>query len=288
MRGLIGIVGLVAVTVAACDRPVPVALNGPPPSPPDSAGGPTSPTPYASYQGPPIQQSSGIAPRDLSMQSRFFGLQYCAIHHRHKWTETGVITGGPPAVPDTMFVGQDGQPQRLTREQCEQENAKSLAAEEEVFRRTMDETQRAVQVAQQNRAAVTAQIVRDEAARGYKRVTVKDLYLDAKTYAANQTKLAVQGFYKSKGRHDERLYLSYDEYMMHTLNPAAFGYAEGLNVGLITEDSSRSLREYLLQCVAGCKITILGRADQCTATNAFGATSHDVCLVAEDMERAQE
>lgn len=43
MRGLIGIVGLVAL-VAACDRPVPVALNAPPP-------------PYpAPYQYPPPAQ----------------------------------------------------------------------------------------------------------------------------------------------------------------------------------------------------------------------------------------
>lgn len=187
--------------------------------------------------------------------------------------------------PDTMFVGPDGQPQRLTHEQCEQENAKSQNAEEEAFERTMADTQRASQEAKQKHVDVAAQIVNDEAARGYKRVTVKDLYLDAKSYAANQTKLAVPGFYKSSGRHDERLYLSHDEYMM---NPAAFGYAEGLNVGLITEDGSRGLREYLLRCVAGCKITILGHADQCTATNAFGATSHDVCLVAEDMEQAEE
>jgi len=286
MRGLIVIAGLMAVAVTACDRPVPIALNAPPP-PPDAAGAPP-PTPYSQYQGPPIQQSSGIVPRDLSLQGRLFGLQYCAIHHRHKWTETGVITGGPPAIPDTMFVGPDGQPQRLTREQCEQENANSQSAEEQAFQRTMADTQRAAQEAQQKRAVVAAQVVRDEASRGYKRVTVKDLYLDAKTYAAGQTKLAVQGFYHSNGRHDQRLYLSYDEYMMHTLNPAAFGNAEGLNVGLITDDGSRSLREYLLRCVAGCKITILGHADQCTATNAFGATSHDVCLVAEDMERAEE
>jgi hypothetical protein len=40
MRGLMGIAGLVAVTVAACDRPMPVALN--------------APTPYATpYQYPP-------------------------------------------------------------------------------------------------------------------------------------------------------------------------------------------------------------------------------------------
>lgn len=284
MRGMIAIVGL-AVTVAACDRPQPVALNAPPP--PDAVGAPPSPAPYAPQQGPPIQQS-GFVPRDLSLQARFFGQQYCPIHHRHKWVANGVITGGPPAIPDTMFVGPDGQPQRLTREQCEQENAKSLSAEEEAFQRTMADTQRAAQEAQQKRVVVAAQVVRDEAARGYKRVTVKDLYLDAKAYAANQTKIAVPGFYKSSGRHDQRLYLSYDEYMMHTLNPSAFGYAEGLNVGLITEDGSRSLREYLLRCVAGCKLTILGHADQCTATNAFGATSHDVCLVAEDMERAEE
>jgi hypothetical protein len=152
----------------------------------------------------------------------------------------------------------------------------------------MVDTQRAAQEAQQKRAAVAAQIVSAEAARGYKRVTVKDLYLDAKTYATNQTKLAVRGFYKSSGHHDQRLFSSYDEYMMHTLNPSTFGYAEGLNVGLITDDGSRSLREYLLRCVAGCNVTILGHANQCTATNVFGATSHDVCLVADDMDQAEQ
>jgi hypothetical protein len=44
MRGLVGIAGLIAVAVAACDRPVPVALNTPPP-------------PYAApYQYPPPAQ----------------------------------------------------------------------------------------------------------------------------------------------------------------------------------------------------------------------------------------
>lgn len=48
MRGLIVIAGLMAVAVAACDRPVPVALNAPPP-----------PTPYAApYQYPPPAQYS--------------------------------------------------------------------------------------------------------------------------------------------------------------------------------------------------------------------------------------
>jgi hypothetical protein len=281
MRGILVILGVVAVTVAACDRPQPVALGAPPP-----------PTPYVTpYQGPQPPSSAslypppapGIVPRDLSIQARLFGMQVCMIHHRHKWTETGVITGGPPAIPDTVFVGPDGQPQRLSGEQCDQENERSLNAEEQAFQQTVATAQRTAQVAQQKQADRLAQIASDEAARGYKRITVKDLYLDAKSYAANQTKIAVPGFYKAKSLHDQRLYSSYDDFMMHT-----YQSDEALNVGLLTDDGSRSLREYLLRCVAGCKVTILGHADQCVATNVFGATTHDVCLVAEDMERAEE
>lgn len=51
MRGLIVIVGLVAVTVAGCDRPIPVALNAPPPTPYPPQYGATYPPP-AQYPPP--------------------------------------------------------------------------------------------------------------------------------------------------------------------------------------------------------------------------------------------
>jgi uncharacterized protein YecT (DUF1311 family) len=126
---------------------------------------------------------------------------------------------------------------------------------------------------------------------GYKQVTVRDLILDGKVYAANETKVSVSGFYHAQSRQNERLYNSYDDFMMHTLNPSAFGYVEALNVGLITEDGSRTMREYLLgaRCgVAGCGVTILGHVGECVETNAFGRTAHDLCLLAEDMRSAEQ
>ncbi len=288
-----------------------------PPAPP-RPGQPTAPTPPASSrssEGAPCEsildkqsriscfEQAGIPvidcnlPRDAgeaafcrqtpgtrgSPPAYGFGMQICMIHHHHKWVENGVITGGPPAIPDTVFVGPDGQPQRLSREQCQQENEKSLSAEEEAYQRSMADAQRAGQEAQRKQAAIAAQIVRDEEARGYKHVTVKDLLLDHKVYAANETKISVSGFYHAQNRQNERLYDSYNEFMMHTLNPSAFGYVEALNVGLITEDGSRTMREYFLRCVAGCAVTILGHVGQCVETNSFGRQSEDVCLIAEDM-----
>jgi hypothetical protein len=205
--------------------------------------------------------------------------QACLIHHHHKFTESGIITGGPPTVPDTILIGADGSTQQLTREQCAQENVKSQSAEEEAYQQSVASAQRAAQMEQQKHDAFVAQVVRDEAARGYKNVTVKDLYLDSKAYAASETKVSVSGFYKSYGRHKERLYNSYNELMMTAFQPGV----EALSIGLLTDDGNRTLREYLLRCVAGCGVTVLGHVGQCVENNVFGATSHDVCLVAEGM-----
>ena len=154
----------------------------------------------------------------------------------------------------------------------------ALAAEEEAFQRTVADAQRTAQQAQQKQAAAAAQVVRDEAALGYKHVTVRDLLLDGRTYSSDGTKVAAAGFYKSSGRHDERLYISYDDLMMHTYQPDEARY-----FGLLTDGGSRTLREYLMRCVAGCNITILGHLDRCVETNLFGDKTQDVCLAAEDL-----
>jgi hypothetical protein len=241
-------------------------------------------------QAPPpaaAPDMSGIRPTDPRLQggilgtaARAFGAslpQFCMIHHRHRWTQTGIITGGPPAVPDTVFVGPDGQPTRTSPEQCEQENQKSLAAEEVAYQQSTAASQQAAADAQRKRAAELAAIVRDEESRGYKRISVKDLYLDGKSYAAGGARVAVHGFFKARDRHDERLYSSYDDFMMHS-----FQSTDALYVGLLTENGSRQLRESLLSCQAGCNVTILGHVDQCLETRLL-ATSSEVCLVADDL-----
>jgi hypothetical protein len=107
---------------------------------------------------------------------------------------------------------------------------------------------------------------------------VRDLLLDGRTYASDGTKVAAAGFYKLNARRDERLYISYDDFMMHTFQPVEARY-----VGLLTDGGSRALREYLMRCVAGCNVTILGHLDRCVETNVFGAMAQDVCLVADDI-----
>ncbi len=229
--------------------------------------------------------ATGIRPTDPRLQggllgsaARAFGMpQLCMIHHRHRWTQTGIISGGPPAVPDTVFLGPDGQPARISAEQCEQENQKSLAAEEVAYQQSTAASQQAAADAQRKRAAELAAIVRDEESRGYKRISVKDLYNDRKTYAPSCAKVAVHGFFKARARHDERLYSSYDDFMMHS-----FQSTDALYVGLLTENGSRRLRESLLSCQAGCNVTILGHVDQCLETRLL-ATSDEICLVAEDL-----
>jgi hypothetical protein len=187
----------------------------------------------------------------------------CFIHH-------------PNTSATTAYTGPDGRTVAMTPEQCQQANADAQIAEQQ-------QAAQEAQAEQQKRAAAAAQVIRNDESRGYKHVKVRDLVLDRKVYAANETKLSVSGFYHAQNRQNERLYDSYNEYMMHTLNPQAFGYVEALNVGLITEDGSRAMREYLLRCVAGCAVTILGHIGQCVETNAFGRRSEEVCLVAEDM-----
>jgi hypothetical protein len=92
------------------------------------------------------------ASRSQNLQDGIFGAvgralgierdQVCMIHHRRQRAESGIVSGGPPNIPDTMFVGPDGRPQVLSREQCEQENKQSLAAEEQAYQQSMADTQR--------------------------------------------------------------------------------------------------------------------------------------------------
>jgi hypothetical protein len=190
-------------------------------------------------------------------------------------SENSGITPAQVVHTDPTYAEPNGHPVPLTRAECEQKNQEALYERQRVAQQA--------QIEQRRRDDTVARAVRDEAARGYKRTTVRDLLLDKKVYAASETKVSVTGFYHAEGPRNERLYDSYNEFMMHTLNPSAFGYAEALNVGLISEDGSRTLREYLLRCGAGCEVTILGHVGVCTETNAFGRAANEFCLVAEDI-----
>lgn len=181
----------------------------------------------------------------------------------------------------TVYTGPDGRALALTRPQCieanEEAQRQDLAAEQARQAKVQLATQRQREEQQRSDAA-TAQAVRDEKARGYQHVTVKDLLLDAKILATRQAKIAVSGFYKTLGRRNERLYVSYNDFMMH-----AYQSVQAQNVGLLTADGSRRLREHLLRCVAGCELTILGHVTECVETSALGTSTPDFCLVADDM-----
>jgi len=198
----------------------------------------------------------------------------CFVHHQNtRLTNT--------------FVGPDGHEVPLSPNECRQVNEETLLEDQKAQQDRMADQQRAAEetrLLKQKRDAAVAQTIRDEVARGYKQATVKDFLLDGKLYAASETKLAVSGFYKLYGRNDQRLYGSYNDFMMHT-----FQTVEAQHIGLVTDSGSRNLREYLLRCAAaGCNITILGQAKECVATNVFGATSSDICLVADNMRPPQE
>ena len=220
MRWVIGVAGVVAVLVAACDRPQPVALNTPPPPPP--------PYPYRYPPPPPPYQYPQPQAYQYPQQQPY---QY------------------PPQVQQ-----QQAQQQEAALRQKQQEEAAKAA-----------------QVKQETE-------LRNEAAAGYKRVTVKDLHLDGKSYAANLTKLSVFGFYKLASRRDERLYDSPNEYMLNSLNGT-----DALYIGLLTDNGSREMRAALLSCPAGCGVRLFGHVAPCVETNAFGRTADDFCFVADDI-----
>jgi hypothetical protein len=173
--------------------------------------------------------------------------------------------------PATMYEGPSGA--GLTLQECQQANASAADAKWQAQQRADQEARQAAQAERLKRAAMTAQAVSSEEARGYKPVTFKDSILDAKACAAeHDVKVSVPGFYKPYGRWDERLYASYDDFMMHTYHSVEARY-----IGLITDGGSCNLQDYLMQCGAtiGCPITILGHVSPCTEANVFGAATGD-------------
>jgi hypothetical protein len=194
---------------------------------------------------------SGLHPRSI-----------CYVYHQNSPTPT-------------TYTGPDSQAVPLTADECGMANAEARANDQ---RAEQQRQAAAAQDAQQKRAAT---VIQAEEARGYTRqITVKDLILDARMYAANGTKVVVTGFYKLQGRRDERFYVSFNDLMMHSYSNVGASY-----VGLLTENGTRPMREYLMRCGStnGCQVTILGHVSPCVETNAFGTSTGDLCLVAEDM-----
>ena len=207
----------------------------------------------------------------FSLANQIQGKRLCYIRHQNT-----------PAY--TVYIKPDGSTEMLTAEECTQKNQEAQLAEQQAQQKRIADADQEAQEEDRKRNAILVQNIKNEMARGYKPTTLKDLYLDGKDDAARGTKVSVHGFYKSYGRHKERLYNSYAELMNALYQPGI----ETLSIGLLTDDGSRAMREYLLRCAggAGCDITILGHVEGCTETNLLGAATDDVCLVAEDMRPA--
>lgn len=129
---------------------------------------------------------------------------------------------------------------------------------------------------------VVAQHLKDEADRGYKRMSFDDFKLDGKILASSETKVALTGFYIKFGQAD---YL-FQSPLSIAMTRESFN-TNGA-IGLLTDDAARNVRKYFLDCgnnpVAaqmGCKINVLGRASMCTKTTLLGSTDQP-CITVED------
>jgi hypothetical protein len=184
-----------------------------------------------------------------------------------------------------VYTGPDGKAVPMTGPQCVQANEEARRGEAEALRVRAADEQRVAQRQTAERQRVQTrleQVINQEKALGYRHQTVRDLLLDGKALAAQAAKVSVTGFYKALNRRNERFYVSYNDYMMHQ-----YQSVEAQNIGLLTSDGSRRLREYLLRCEQGCQLTILGHVTACVETNAFGRSTSDFCLAADDMRAVE-
>ena len=121
--------------------------------------------------------------------------------------------------------------------------------------------------------------------QGYKRISVETFELDAKTLAANQSKISLKGVYLSDGNVAWLLPAQVDA--IRALNDPAAARAVS-KVPLITDDAGRDLRQQLLRCranplaaVAQCSVVIRGHVSTCQSTTSLGAQLEMACVAVE-------
>ncbi len=129
--------------------------------------------------------------------------------------------------------------------------------------------------------AVAAQI-KEATDRGYKPIGFDDFHLDGKDLASNETKIAIQGLYLKIGN---------IEFLMPSMAAIALMQATGRTdqgIGLITDDATRDVRQFLLDCrnnlpaaQVGCQVTLLGHPSMCHRTTLVGEFD-EPCLIVED------
>jgi uncharacterized protein YecT (DUF1311 family) len=129
----------------------------------------------------------------------------------------------------------------------------------------------------------TAQHLKMEEQRGYKRITYDDFKLDGKQLAANESKIAITGFYLKIGE---------GEYLFPSILAVAMmrqTLSADNGIGLLTNDAKRNIRKYFLDCQnnpamaqIGCRINVLGHVTICTKTSLLSGSTELPCLVVED------
>jgi TPR repeat protein len=133
--------------------------------------------------------------------------------------------------------------------------------------------------AQKHLASEAARIEQD---REYKRITVEDFILDGKELAAANAKVSVKGAYAKWGENE----------MIFPSGTAVYTAKESLSmdtgIGVLTDDATRNVRKYILDCVTtgaaaqfGCPMTVFARASMCTRTR-LGSSKDLPCLIVLD------
>lgn len=122
-----------------------------------------------------------------------------------------------------------------------------------------------------------------DAARGYRPITVEAFALDAKSWAAAETRVSVRGAYLPDGNL-EWLFPGQTEAIQ-----ARSGARNISRIPLVTEDASREFRKALLRCKSmpssdhiGCRTLVTGHVSLCSITTLLGANNDIPCIVVDN------
>lgn len=172
--------------------------------------------------------------------------------------------------------------QQLAQEEAQRAREEARRAQEEAQRAREEERraqevahQRAVRQAQQQAyQAEFARRLEQDKQLGFTYVSFDDFLLDGKQLAADQTKVAVAGYYQKNGE-------------FAALMPR-FGIADAHNnhhIPLLTENATRHIRSLMLRCeqpgFVGCMMVIRGIATMCKKTTLLGSSSVP-CIEVDD------
>jgi hypothetical protein len=126
----------------------------------------------------------------------------------------------------------------------------------------------------------------NDAALGYRRITIEDFILDAADLAKQGRKLSLQGAYLIS---ENQALLFVDQMaIIRATHYPGIGRNEP-SVLLFTDKAARSFRQYLLRCQTnpvtaqtGCRVTITGTATTCKLTNPLGLERELPCVAVND------